>query len=151
MRSTPAAGSNEGKLVRIGGRSCHLAGWVLFIVYISFSASAFVSVTWWVKSTCLQVYKSTTFCFGAAMISSLQFNSGLAWSRWHIAALNLAWGSCILNHAYSALADRIMPSTDEDDDKCEHALPHEMLIDEFDSIFEKRWTLAGANGEFSAT
>jgi hypothetical protein len=31
------------------------------------------------------------------------------------------------------------------------ALLHEMLIDEFDSIFEKRWTVTGANGEPSAT
>jgi hypothetical protein len=33
----------------------------------------------------------------------------------------------------------------------EHVLLHEMLIDEFDSIFEKRWTVTGANGESSAT
>jgi hypothetical protein len=35
--------------------------------------------------------------------------------------------------------------------KGEHALLYEMLIDEFDSIFEKRWTVTGANGESSGT
>jgi hypothetical protein len=33
----------------------------------------------------------------------------------------------------------------------EHTLLHEMLIDKFDLIFEKRWTVTGANGESSRT
>jgi hypothetical protein len=34
--------------------------------------------------------------------------------------------------------------------KGQQALLHGMLIDEFDSIFEKRWTVTRANGESSA-
>jgi hypothetical protein len=103
MRSAPAADSNEFTIVRMGDCYCHLAWLVLFIVCISVSASALVSATWCVKSTSLQIYTRLL-----QLLDDLE--PPIQLRSQPVAASSLAWRSCILNQAHSAITNQIAPS-----------------------------------------